>query len=51
MYCPNCHNRVAEEVHEFTNCIEYRCPYCGHKIKVIHKPFMKVERQYDTGTV
>lgn len=51
MYCPNCHNLVTEELHVFNNRIEYRCPYCGHKIEVVYKPFVEIDRQYDTRTV
>jgi len=38
MYCPKCKRFVAEEEHVFNDRTEYRCPYCGHKITVVHKP-------------
>ena len=38
MYCPKCHKFVAEEEHVFSDRTEYRCPECGHKITVVHKP-------------
>ena len=51
MYCPKCCKLVAEEKHVFGDRTEYRCPHCGHKIEVVHKPFVEIERQYSTGTV
>ena len=51
MYCPKCHKFVAEEEHVFSDRTKYRCPHCGHKIKVVYKPFVEIDRQYDTRTV
>jgi len=38
MYCPKCCKLVAEEKHIFGDRTEYRCPHCGHRIEVVHKP-------------
>jgi len=38
MYCPKCKRFVAEEEHVVGDRIEYRCPRCGHRIRVVHKP-------------
>ena len=36
MFCPKCKKYVAEEEHVFSNRTEYRCPHCGHRIKVVY---------------
>jgi len=38
MFCPKCKKYVAEEEHVFSDRTEYRCPHCGHRIKVVYKP-------------
>jgi len=46
MYCPKCKRFVVEEEHVSGGRIEYQCPHCGHRIRVVHKP-MRPERWRD----
>ena len=50
MYCPKCKRFVVEEEHLFTDRVEYRCPDCGHRIIVVHKPLRPRWRRNEART-
>lgn len=41
--CPKCKKLVPVERHVFEDRVEYRCPYCQHRIEVVHYSWRKKE--------
>lgn len=37
LFCPKCMKVVPVEEHEYGDRIEYTCPRCGFRIRVVHK--------------